>query len=62
MSNREEIRDDLELFMIGIEGRIDGHSRGTQKTGVSKISIDELQEIYGELETIFKKHFGENHE
>jgi len=52
-----EVRHDLEEFMKGIDGRIDGHSWGTQETGKSKVSIEDLQEIYNEIEEIFKKHF-----
>ena len=53
-----EVRHGLEEFMKGIDGRIDGHSWGAQETGKSKVSIEDLQEIYDEIEEIFKKHFG----
>jgi len=53
----DEVQHDLEEFMKGLDGRIDGHSWGTEKTGIDKVSIDDLYEIEDEIEKIYKKHF-----
>jgi hypothetical protein len=55
----EEIKKDLQELIRKIEGKVDGLSFGEENSGVSKVSIKELEEIQSDIETIFNRYFRE---
>lgn len=50
------ILKDLNELRDGIDGRVDGHSKGMEMTGISKVGLDDLEEILEKVEQLLKKY------